>query len=67
MSTLPPEGSVWQRKGRARRVIGALNNRVCYSNGGNRNRWCDARTWRRWARLAEIVAQEDERTLVLEG
>lgn len=58
---------MWQRKGKARRVVGALDKRVCYSNGGDKNRWCSLVTWRRWAKLAEIVAQEDEAPFVLEG
>lgn len=68
----PPEGSVWQRKGKARRVIGSGpdkngKTRVCYSNGSTRNKWCAMPTWRRWAKMAEIVAQEDETPFVLEG
>ena len=68
----PPEGSVWQRKGKARRVIGVVSPapgkvRICYSNDGNKNAWCNWPTWRRWAKMAEIIAQEDETPLVLEG
>lgn len=68
----PPEGSVWQRKGKVRRVIfsgrdGRGNVRICYSNGSTRNRWCHFDTWKRWAKMAEIIAQEDETALVLEG
>ena len=69
---IPPEGSVWQRKGKARRVIGSGpdkngKTRVCYSNGSTRNRWCNMPTWRRWAKMAEIIAQEDETPFALEG
>lgn len=63
----PPAGSVWQRKGKARRVVACIGGRVCYSNGGNKLAWCGWPAWRRWAKRAEIVGQEGEPEFALEA
>lgn len=35
---------------------GKPQRRVCYSNGGNTNRWCSIQAFRKWAKGARLQA-----------
>lgn len=51
----PVEHDVYVHGADHRRVIHVQQKRVCYSSGGNTNRWCNLKTFRRWFRFADLM------------
>lgn len=63
----PVEHDVYEFDGEIRRVVGlgkytvdvndqlTTKRRVCYSSGGNTNRWCNLKTFRKWMNKARLT------------
>lgn len=58
----PVEHDVYRRGDSGfRRVVAVRDGRVCYSTGGDRNRWCDLRTFLKWINGRTITLAHDGR------
>lgn len=59
-------GQVWVTRAAttrtpSRRVVSVAGGRICYSSGGDRTRWCQARAFRLWIRRYAAVATRTRR------
>ena len=59
-------GQVWVARKRrtrtpSRRVVACLNGRICYSAGGDVNRWCRVRAFLIWLRRYNAVRTDPRR------
>lgn len=59
-------GQIWVTRSsttrtRSRRVLEVAGSRICYSSGGDRPRWCQARAFRLWIRRYAAVTTRTRR------
>lgn len=47
VATPPEDHKTWKRK-KMRRIISIVNGLVCYSTGGNQNKFCKEKTFEKW-------------------